>query len=215
MRERHFLDHPVPPHPAAEPAEPKGFRHRTRGARAYMCARVERQNEVGCVRQRLLEHRGEAVGGDDIKSDTRTDYDSRGLRIRVPALRGEKDVKFAGDVEIMSPAREASVDHLRAGGCERACAMSDHGHIRERCRSRPRVAKIEDPRGQTKRRRQRLDWAGAPAGQHRVQAPAPRLHGHKAPGIAVGTVDHPLNAIGHRHLTQVTGDLVSSDSVRM
>src|SRR5437660_3782718 len=33
------------------------------------------------------EHRGEAVGGDDIKPDARADHDSGGLRIRVPALR--------------------------------------------------------------------------------------------------------------------------------
>src|SRR5580704_2935722 len=48
--------------------------------------------------------------------DARADHDSGGLRIRVPALRGEKNVEFAGDIEIMGAAREASVDYLRAGG---------------------------------------------------------------------------------------------------
>jgi hypothetical protein len=41
MRERHFLDHPVPTRPAASPAAEEGFGHRTRGATAHARARVE------------------------------------------------------------------------------------------------------------------------------------------------------------------------------
>jgi hypothetical protein len=52
---------------AAAPAVPEGFHHRARGARAHVRASVERQNEVLRVRQRLLEHRGEAIGGDHIE----------------------------------------------------------------------------------------------------------------------------------------------------
>jgi hypothetical protein len=59
--------------------------------------------------------------------------------------------------------------------------MSHHRHIRDRSRIRPSVSKIEDPRGHMELRCQHLDWAGTPAGQHRAQAPAPRLHGHKVP----------------------------------
>jgi hypothetical protein len=51
--------------------------------------------------------------------------------------------------------------------------MSHYLHIRERCRSSPHVTKIEDSRGQTKFRRQRLDWAGQHGAQgHSVQSAA-------------------------------------------
>jgi hypothetical protein len=78
--------------------------------------------------------------------------------------------------------------------------MGHYHHIRERCRSCSRVTQIEDPRGHTELRRQRLDWAGTPAGQHGTETPAPRLHGHKAPSITVGTVDQPVCTISHGRL---------------
>ena len=62
---------------------------------------IECQNEVGSVGQRLLEHCGDAIGGDHIKSHTGADYDFGGLSIRVAALRGEKDFNFAGDIQIV------------------------------------------------------------------------------------------------------------------
>jgi hypothetical protein len=57
--------------------------------------RASNQNEVRRVRQRLLEHRGEAIGGDDVEPHARANHDSGSLRIRVPPLRGEEDVELA------------------------------------------------------------------------------------------------------------------------
>ena len=87
MRERHSLNHPVPTHPAAARAAEEGFCDRARGATAPARPRVERQNEVRRVRQRLLEHRGEAIGGDDVEPHARANHDTGGLRIRMPPLR--------------------------------------------------------------------------------------------------------------------------------
>jgi hypothetical protein len=64
---------------------------------------------------RLLEHCGKAINGDDIEANARADHDSRDLRIRVPALRGNEDIELAGDVEIVGPAHKAGIDHWRAG----------------------------------------------------------------------------------------------------
>src|SRR5262245_60977746 len=101
MRKWHFLDQPISSYPTAAPAEPQGFRHRARGTGPHGSSRIERQYEVGCVGQRLLEHCSDAIGGDHIKPHARTDNDSGGLGIRVAVLRGEKNFYFAGDIEIM------------------------------------------------------------------------------------------------------------------
>ena len=101
MRKWHFRDHPIPPHPTTALAEPKQFRHCARGARTHRSFCIERQNEVGCVGQRLLEDCGDAIGGDHIKSHARTDYNSSGLGILLAALRGDKDFNFAGDIQIV------------------------------------------------------------------------------------------------------------------
>jgi hypothetical protein len=46
----------------------------------------------------------------------RANHNSGGLRVRMPALRGDEDFELAGDVDVMGSAREAGIDHLRAGG---------------------------------------------------------------------------------------------------
>ena len=46
----------------------KDFNQGPRGAWTHWPSRIERQNEVGCVGQRLLEHGGDAIGGNDIES---------------------------------------------------------------------------------------------------------------------------------------------------
>jgi hypothetical protein len=144
MRKRHFLDHSIPPYPTGVLAEPERFRHRAGGARTYGPSCVERQNEVRCVRQRLLEHCGDAIGGDHIKPHARADYDSRGLGILVAALRRDKNFDFAGYIEIVGSSPEAGVNHWCAGSGEWASAIRDDRDIRERCRRRRYVRKIKD-----------------------------------------------------------------------
>ena len=68
---------------------------------AFQAARIEREYKVGCVRQRLLEYRGHAIGRNDIKSHARTNDDSGCLCIRVAALCGEEDVDLTSDIKIM------------------------------------------------------------------------------------------------------------------
>ena len=69
--------------------------------------RIECEYKVGCVRQRLLEHRGHAIGRNDIKPDARTNDDTACLRIRVTALRGKEDVDLTSDIKIMCSACKA------------------------------------------------------------------------------------------------------------
>src|SRR5262249_56487905 len=75
--------------------------------------RVERENEVGCVGQGLFEHGGDAIGGNDIEPHPRTDHETSGLCFCVAALRGNKDLDLAGDIEIVGSAHEAGVNHWR------------------------------------------------------------------------------------------------------
>jgi hypothetical protein len=56
---------------------------------------------VGCVGQRVLEHRGHAISRNDIKPHARANDDSSGLRIRVMALRGKEDVDLTCNIKIV------------------------------------------------------------------------------------------------------------------
>jgi hypothetical protein len=86
VREWYFLDHSFPPHPAAAVAESKRFNQGPCSAWTHSSFRIERQNEVGCVGQRLLEHGGDAIGGNNIETHAGADYDSGGLRFYVAAV---------------------------------------------------------------------------------------------------------------------------------
>ena len=63
---------------------------------------IEREREVGCVRQGLLERCGHAIGGNHVKAHARADYNSSSLCFYVAAVRRKKDVDLAGDIEIVS-----------------------------------------------------------------------------------------------------------------
>ena len=64
-------------------------------------ARVERENEVGCVGQGLFEHGGDAIGGNDVEAHAGADYDFSSLCFYVAAVRRKKDVDLAGDIKIV------------------------------------------------------------------------------------------------------------------
>jgi hypothetical protein len=181
----------------------KGFDQGSCGAGTHWSFRVERENEVGCVGQGLLEHGGDAIGGNDIEPHSRTDHDSGGLCLRVAALRGNEDVDLACDIDIVGSAYEAGLNHWRTGRGKRASAIRHDCHARERRGGRRCIAKIKDPRGQIELGCQPLDWAGTPAGQHRVQTPSCCLDRYKLPGIAVGAVNHPACALCHHRLALI------------
>jgi hypothetical protein len=152
---------------------------------------------VGCVGQRLLEHRSHAISRNDIKPNARADDDSDGLRIRVAALRGDEHLDLTSNIKIVCSARKAGINHRSTGRCERAGAIRHDRYVRDRSGRDWRIVKAEDPHGQTEFGRQVLDRHGTPTGHHRVQTTSPRLRGHKMPRIAVGAVNHPLCAAGH------------------
>jgi hypothetical protein len=197
MCQRHFLNQPVPVHPAAAPAQARRSRQGTRGAGAHWSSRIEGEYQLGCVGQRLLEHRGHAISRNDIKPHARTNDDSGCLRIRVASLRCKENVDLASNIKIVCSAGKAGINHWSTGRREWTGAIRHDRHVRDRSHSRWRIVKAEDPYGQTEFGRQFLDRAGTPTGQHRLQITSPRLRGHKMPRIPVGAVNHPLCAAGH------------------
>jgi hypothetical protein len=170
MCQWHFLEHAIPAQPAAVPAETQRSHHRARGARAHGSWRVERENKVGCLRQRLLEHRSQTIGRNDIKPHARTNDDSGCLRIGVAALRGKEHVDLTGNIKIVCSAPKAGINHWSTGRREWTGAIRHDRHVRDRSRSGWRIVKAEDPYGQTEFGRQLLDRAGTPTGQHRLLA---------------------------------------------
>jgi hypothetical protein len=164
MTQWYFLNHPVPAHQAAVLAELQRSRHRTRGAGAHGASRVERQYEVGCVRQRLLKHRGHAVSGNDIKPHARTNDDFRCLRVCVAALRGNEDLDLTGDIKIVCSARKTGMNHRSAGRCEWAGAIHHDHRARDRSRSGWHIVKVKHSHGQTEFGGQLFDGGGTPTG---------------------------------------------------
>ena len=87
---------------------------------------------MGCVRQGLLESCGHAIGGDHVEAHAGADYDSSSLCFYVAAVRRQKDVDLAGDIEIVSLILEACVNHRRTSGREWAGTIRYDRNIRER-----------------------------------------------------------------------------------
>ena len=92
--------------------------------------------------------------GNHVEADTRADDDAGSDRLVVPALRGDEDVDFAGDVDVMRAREEAGVEHRGARDRERAGAMRDHRHAVERAPRRGNVGQRKDARGQSELRRE-------------------------------------------------------------
>jgi hypothetical protein len=151
----------------------------------------------------FFEHGGDAIGGNDIETHPRTDHDSSGLCLCAATLRGKEDVDLAGDIEVVGSAYEAGGNHWRTGCGERASAIRHDCHARDRRRGRRGIAKIKGPLRQIELGCQPLDWAGMPAGQHRVQTPSCCLDRYKLPRIAVGAVNHPACALCHHRLALI------------
>src|SRR5215469_16872730 len=141
LRQRHFLKHPVPAHPAAVLAGTQRSHHRARRTRTHGSARIEREYEVDCVRQRLLEDGSHTISRNDIKPHARTNDDSGCLRIRVAALRGKEHVDLASNIKIVCSAGKAGTNHRSTGRREWASTIRHNCHVRDRSRSRCRIAK--------------------------------------------------------------------------
>ena len=144
-----------------------------------------------CIRQRLLQFRGDAVGRHDVEPDAGTEHDFRAMRLLVDAVRQLEDVDLAGDVEIVNVRGETALHHLPRCSGERSCAMQDRCHPVERTHQRSVVVESEHCARTTELGSELLDLLSGAAGEHGLHAAGDRLACDQFPGVAIGAVEQP------------------------
>ena len=90
--------------------------------------RIEAQRQMACIRQGRLERDRQAIGGNHIETDARTEHTACRARSGIATVQRLEYVDFAGDIQIMRPCLHTGISEGRGSCGKRSGAIEQQRH---------------------------------------------------------------------------------------
>ncbi len=175
---------------ARSPALGKAFDAGSRRTRAGAAAGLEGKHQMRGVRQALLEHRRQAVGGHHVETGTRRNHDAGMPGLIVQAMAMRKHVDLAGDIQIVDTLAQAGGQQGLAGARKRPRAVEQDAHAFEVAIDLVGIIQLEHASRQLERCGEFVEGIAVAPGEDRLVPAARRFGSNETAGIAVRPVYH-------------------------